>query len=122
MSIEKKVNIYGQADENGIIRLAFVGTEEELQAQIDKDYAETVAKIKEAFAKYEEEFNKVKDVDLNHLNAENIEDAAKYVWNKKMMLKTMHDLEIFKKPSVKDGTYFLLEHIGKLPVLEERDK
>lgn len=118
----KKVNIYGQADENGVIRVAFVGTEEELQAQIDKDYEDTVAKIKETYAKYEEDFNKVKDVDLNHLNAENIEDAAKYVWNKKMMLKTMHDLENFKKPTVQDGTYFLLDYVGKVPVLEEREK
>lgn len=121
MSIDKKVNVYGQANADGVIHLAFVGTEEELQAQIDKDYEAAVAKIKEAYEKYQAEFESVKGVDLTHLNADNIEDAAKHVYYKKMMLKTMHDLENFKKPTVQDGTYFLLEHVGKLPELEERD-
>ena len=118
----KKVNIYGQANADGVIHLAFVGTEEELQAQIDKDYEEAVAKIKQAYVKYQTEFDKVKDVDLTNLTEENIEDAAKHVYYKKMLFKTEHDLEDFKKPSVQDGTYFLLEHIGKLPELEEREK
>lgn len=117
MSIKK---IFGQADENGVIHLAFVGTEEELQAQIDKDYDAAVKAIKDNYAKYQAEVEKVKDVDLTHLHAENIEDACKYVWNKKMALKAMRDLEDFKKPTVKDGTYFILDYIGKLPVMEER--
>lgn len=117
MNTEK---IFGQADENGMIRVAFVGTEEELQAQIDKDYAEAVKRANEALNKYKEEFEKVKDADLLHLTEENIEDAAKHVWNKKMILKTERDLAAFKKPSVQDGTYFILQYIGKPIQLEER--
>lgn len=117
MTTEK---IFGQADENGMIRVAFVGTEEELQAQIDKDYADAVKRANEALDKYKEEFEKVKDVDLTNLTEENIEDAAKHVWNKKMILKTERDLAAFKKPSVQDGTYFILQYIGKPIQLEER--
>lgn len=120
MATKNKINIYGQANADGVIHLAFVGTEEELQAQIDKDYAAAVEQIKATYAKYQKEFEKVKDADLTHLNADNIEQAAQHVYYKKMMLKTMHDLETFKKPTVQDGTYFILEHIGKLPELEER--
>lgn len=112
--------IFAQADENGVIHIAFVGTEEELQAQMDKDYAEAVAKIKENYTKYQAEVEKIKGLDLTHLNAENIEEACKYVWNKKMVFKTLHDLETFKKPTVKDGTYFVLPYVGKLPEMEER--
>lgn len=117
MTTEK---IFGQADENGMIRVAFVGTEEELQAQIDKDYADAVKRANETLEKYKAEFEKVKDVDLLHLTEENIEDAAKHVWNKKMILKTEHDLAAFKKPTVQDGTYFILQYIGKPIELEER--
>lgn len=112
--------IFGQADENGNIRVAFVGTEEELQAQIDKDYAEAVKRAEEALNKYKEEFKKVESVDLHNLTQENIEDACKHVWNKKMILKTKHDLKEFKKPTVKDGTYFILQYIGKPLELEEK--
>lgn len=117
MSIKK---IFGQADENGTIRIAFVGTEEELQAQIDKDYAEAVKRAEEALAKYKEEAEKAKGVDFSNLTPENVEEACKYAWNKKMAFKTEHDLKEFKKPTVKDGTYFILEYIGKLPEMEER--
>lgn len=118
MSIEKQV--FGQMDENGVIRVAFVGTQEELQAQIDKDYADLVAKIQEAIGKYEAELEKVKGVDLAHLTADNIEDAAKYVHYTKMLLKTKKELSDFKKPSIADGTYFILDYIGKAPALEEK--
>jgi len=118
MSTEKLV--FGQMDENGGIRVAFVGTKEDLQAQIDKDYAELVAKVQEAIGKYEAELEKVKGVDLAHLTAENIEEAAKYVHYTKMLLKTKKELADFKKPTIEDGTYFVLDYIGKLPQLEEK--
>ena len=118
MSIEK--NVFGQMDGNGVIRVAFVGTEEELQAQIDKDYAELVAKAKEAIAKYEEELKKVEGVDLKNLTEKNIEDAAKFIHYTKMLLKTKKELAEFKKPTVQDGTYFVLDYIGKAPQLEEK--
>lgn len=116
MSIKK---VFGQMDENGLIRVAFVGSDEELQAQIDKDYAEVVAKIEQAIKKYEEELAKLK-VDLTKLTAENIEDAAKLVHYTKMLLKTKKELGEFKKPTIQDGTYFLLDYVGKAPQLEEK--
>ena len=115
---EKKV--FAQMDENGVIRVAFVGTEEELQAQMDKDFAELVAKVQEAIGKYEVELEKVKGVDLAHLTADNIEDAAKYIHYTKMLFKTKKELADFKKPTVQDGTYFVLPFIGKLPELVEK--
>lgn len=117
MSIKQ---VFGQMDENGAIRVAFVGTEEELQAQIDKDYAEVVEKAQEAIGRYEAELEKVKGVDLAHLSEDNVEDAAKYVHYTKMLLKTKRELCEFKKPSVKDGTYFILSYIGKLPELTDK--
>lgn len=117
MSIKK---VFGQMDENGLIRVAFVGSDEELQAQIDKDYAEVVAKIEQAIKKYEEELAKLKGVDLTNLTAENIEDAAKLVHYTKMLLKTKKELGEFKKPTIQDGTYFLLDYVGKAPQLEEK--
>ena len=89
MSTEKKV--FGQLDENGVVRVAFVGNEEELQAQIDKDYADVVAKIEDAIGKYKAELDNLK-VDFANLTAENIEDAAKFVHYKKMLLKTTKEL------------------------------
>lgn len=115
---EKKV--FGQMDETGTIRVAFVGTEEELQAQIDKDYADVVAKIQDAIGKYEMELEKVKGVDLAHLSEENIENAAKYVHFTKMLLKTKREWGEFKKPTIQEGTYFVLPYIGKMPQLEEK--
>ena len=49
-----------------------------------------------------------------------MEDAAKFVHYTKMLLKTKKDLANFKKPTVADGTYFVLNCIGKLPQLEEK--
>ena len=112
--------VFGQLNENGVIRVAFVGTEEELQAQIDKDYADVVAKIQDAIGKYEAEIEKVKGVDFKHLTEENAEDAAKFVHYSKMLLKTKRELAAFKKPSIVDGTYFVLPYIGKLPELAEK--
>ena len=114
---------FAQVDENGAVRIAFVGTEEELQAQIDKDYAEAVGKIKEAINKYKEELSKVQKVDFEHLTLENVEEAAKFVHYTKMLLKTEKELGEFKKPAVADGTYFVLDFIGKpLQMTEEKDK
>lgn len=118
MSTEKQV--FGQLDNNGTLRVAFVGTKEELQGQIDKDYNELVAKVQEAITQYEAELEKVKGVDLANLTEENIEDAAKYVHYTKMLLKTKKELAAFKKPTIEDGTYFILDFIGKLPELEEK--
>lgn len=118
MSIKKKV--FGQMDATGVLHIAFVGTEEELKSQIEKKYAETMQKIKDAHKKYQAEFEKVKDVDLLHLTAENIEDVAKHIYYKKMILKTIKDIADFKKPSVEDGTYFVLDYIGKAPQLEDK--
>lgn len=118
MNTEKKV--FGQMDENGAIRVAFVGTLAELEAQITKEYDGVVAKIKDAIGKYEAELEKLTNVDFAHLTPENIEDAAKFVHYSKMILKTKKELENFKKPTVADGTYFVLNYIGKLPQLEEK--
>lgn len=118
MTTEKKV--FGQMDETGAIHVAFVGTEEELQAQIDKDYADEVAKIQETIGKYEAELEKVKGTDLAHSTEENIENAAKYVHYTKMLFGIKHQLAEFKKPTIADGTYFVLPFIGKLPELAEK--
>lgn len=114
------IKVFGQMDEGGAIRVAFTGTEEQLEAQIGKDYEKTVAKIKEDIGKYEAELEKVKGVDLAHLTDKNIEDAAKYVHYTKMLLKTKAFLEGFKKPTIADGTYFVLSYIGKLPEMVEK--
>ncbi len=114
------IKVFGQMDEQGVIHVAFVGTEAELEAQIGKDYEKTVAKVKEDIGKYEAEIEKVKGVDLVHLTDSNIEDAAKYIHYTKMLLKTKKFLNEFKKPTIADGTYFVLNHIGKLPQMEEK--
>lgn len=111
---------FAQVDSNGAVHVAFVGTEADLQAQIDKDYAEAVAKANDAIKKYEEELAKVEKVDFEHLNLDNIEEAAKYVHYTKMLLKTKKELAEFKKPDVKDGTYFVLDFIGKPLEMEEK--
>lgn len=118
MSIKKKV--FGQIDANGVLHIAFVGTEKELKEQIEKDYNEVCSKIKAAIKQYESELEKVKGVDLLHLTSENIENAAKYVHYTKMLLKTKKELGEFKKPSVEDGTYFVIDYIGKAPQLEDK--
>lgn len=113
---------FAQVDENGAVRIAFVGTEEELQAQIDKDYAEAVKKINENLAKYKEELSKIGKVDFVELNLKNIDEAAKLVHYTRMLLKTENDLKEFKKPSIADGTYFVLDYIGKpLQMTEDKD-
>lgn len=117
MNIKK---VFGQMDESGLIRVAFVGNEEELQAQIDKDYSDLVAKVEGAIKQYEEELTKLKGIDLANLTAENIEDAAKYVHYTKMLLKTKKELAEFKKPTIQDGTYFVLNYVGKAPELVEK--
>ena len=64
-------NHYFQVDENGVLHLAFVGTEEELQGQIDKEYAEHIAKTKETLEKTKKELEALK-VDLNNITLENL--------------------------------------------------
>lgn len=111
---------FAQVDENGAVHIAFVGTEADLQAQIDKDYEATVGKIKEDIAKYKEELAKCEKVDFDKLTVDNIEEAAKIVHYTKMLLKTEKYLSEFKKPSVNDGTYFVLDFIGKPLKMEEK--
>lgn len=108
-----------QADENGVLHIAFVGTEEELQAQIDKDYSELIAKASESLGKYKEELKALENVDLANITAENIADAKKKIFYISQIIQTEQQLKNFKKPSIEDGTYFIVEKIGKDLTLEE---
>lgn len=110
---------YFQADENGVLHIAFVGTEEELQAQIDKDYNEAISKAQESLKKYQEELSKIK-VDLTNITIENIAEAKKFIFYKGQILQIEKDLKNFKKPTVNDGTYFVIDKIGKDLILEEK--
>ena len=115
-----KKEVFGQLEDNGCVRVAFVGTLAELEAQITKEYDAVVVKIKDAIKKYEEELSKLKNVDFSNLTEQNVEEAAKFVHFTKMLLKTKKELANFKKPAVADGTYFVLNCIGKLPQLEDK--
>ena len=111
-------NHYFQVDENGVLHLAFVGTEEELQAQIDKEYAEHIAKTKETLEKTKKELEALK-VDLNNITLENLGQVRQFVLLKGQVLHLEKTLNTFKKPSVQDGTYFVINKIGKDLKLEE---
>lgn len=116
MAIKKH---FFQADENGALRIAFVGTEEELQAQIDKDYGEVIAKAKEGLEKCKKELEALKDVDLSNITPDNIAQAKKKIFYIGQIIQTEQQLKNFKKPTVNDGTYFIIEKIGKDLKLEE---
>lgn len=108
-----------QADENGVLHIAFVGTEEELQAQMDKDYEGVVAEAIKTVGKYGEELKALEKVDLANITDENIADAKKKIFYISQLKQAEQQLRNLKKPTINDGTFFVIEKIGKDLTLEE---
>lgn len=118
MSEEKK-HIF-QMDENGQIRLAFVGTISELEAQIKKDFDDVVSKTKAGIKRYEEELSKLPKPDLDNITAENAEACRRYVHYATMKVKDTAWLESAKCPTLEDGVYFVIDNIGKVVSMVEK--
>ena len=109
---KEKKHIF-QLDENGALRLAFVGTISEFEAQLKKDYDALVEKVEGGIAKYKEELAKLPKPDLEHITAENAENVRKYIHYATMAVKDEAALATLKCPSIADGAYFVVENIGK---------
>lgn len=100
-------------DHNGTVNIAFVGTEAELQAQMDKDFEELLDKAKSALKKYHEEFLKLSKPDFDNLEYKDIENLQKWVYYKIQILKSEKEIPQLKKPLIADNTFFTMHKIGK---------
>lgn len=116
-NIEKKH--FFQADKDGILHIAFVGTEEELQKQIDTEFDAELKKAQDELAKVNFELTKFNDLDLKDITIDNIGRLREFLLAKGKALQIENALKKAKKPSVADGTYFVIDKIGKDLVLEE---
>lgn len=117
--LEHKKYHFAQIAEGGAIHIVFVGTVEELKAQIKKDFEEMVSKAEEAIAKCKAELAKIKTPDLANITEENAEDAKKWIFYTAQLLKLEREVKEIKCPTINDGTYFILEHLGKCAEVEK---
>lgn len=109
---EEKKHIF-QLDENGALRLAFVGTIAEFEEQLKKDYESLVEKVKVGIARYKEELAKLSKPDFEHITAENAEDVRKYIHYATMLVKDEAALAKLECPKLSDSAYFVVDNIGK---------
>ena len=117
--LEHKKYHFAQIAEGGALHIVFVGTLDELKVQIKKDFEEMVSKAEEAIAKCKAELLKLKTPDLANITEENAEDAKKWIFYTAQLLKLEREVKDIKCPTINDGTYFILEHIGKCAEVEK---
>lgn len=117
--LEHKKYHFAQIAEGGALHIVFVGTLDELKLQIKKDFEEMVSKAEEAIAKCKAELLKLKTPDLANITEENAEDAKKWIFYTAQLLKLEREVKDIKCPTINDGTYFILEHIGKCAEVEK---
>lgn len=117
--LEHKKYHFAQIAEGGALHIVFVGTVEELKAQIKKDFEEMIGKGEEAIAKCKTELAKLKTPDLANITEENAEDAKKWIFYTSQLLKLEREVKESKCPTINDGTYFILEHLGKCAEVEK---
>lgn len=116
--LDDKKYHFAQLSESGALHIVFVGTVKELEAQIKKDFEEMIGKGEEAIAKCKTELAKLKTPDLANITEENAEDAKKWIFYTSQLLKLEREVKESKCPTINDGTYFVLEHLGKCAEVE----
>ena len=117
--LDDKKYHFAQLSESGALHIVFVGTVKELEAQIKKDFEEMISKGEEAITRCKAELAKLTMPDLANITEENAEEAKKWIFYTSQLLKLEREVKESKCPTINDGTYFVLEHLGKCAEVEK---